>query len=212
MAEKIQKEEEKEVQREEVPLDETPDSSTVESDEKNDASANEEDLIGDNPSGVEPEGPPRRGVGRFLRNKWLLLSFAGVFSILLGFMLGYESLWDATRGGQGSEVIRGESGKQEDGVVDTGLQPFFVPLPAGSENVAIKLEIKVLWKSGAFEKYKERSAFVRNSMLTYFLGVARSKEGFGVDRSRLESEIGKVLEHSLAVTNIKVSLDSVTPI
>ncbi len=97
-------------------------------------------------------------------------------------------------------------------MVDTGLQPFFVPLPAGSENVAIKLEIKVHWKSGTFEKYKERSAFVRDSMLTYFLGVAQSKDGFGVDRSRLESEIEKVLEHSLAVTNIKVSLDSVTPI
>jgi hypothetical protein len=212
---------EKEAEREDVSLDEapvegsseeSPDSSTFESDERHDASSTEEDLTDDNPSAEKPEVPSRKVISRFFRNKWLLLSFAGIVSVVLGIVLGYDLPWNPPWRGQASEGIHGETGKRANGPVHTGLQPFFVPLPAGSENIAIKLDITVDWESGALQEYRERSAFVRNSLLSYFLRVAKSKEGFGVDRSRLESEIGEVLEHSLAVKNIKVTLDSVTPI
>ncbi len=222
MPEEIQTEEEKEVEGEEVPLDEapveeepeeSPDSSTLESDEANDESSTEEDLTDDNPTGEEPEKPFRKGISRFLRKKWVLLSSAGVFAGILGVMLGNGVSWDLPWGAQSSSKrIQGVAGEKGNGLVDTGLQPFYLPLQEGSENIAIKLDIKVRWEAEALKKYRERPAFIRNSLLTYFLRVAKSKEGFEAQKSKLESEIGKVLEHSLAVKNIKVSLDSVTPI
>ncbi|MFZ0451528.1 MAG: hypothetical protein WAL98_20000 [Desulfatiglandaceae bacterium] len=222
MSEEILTEEENEVEREDVPLDEAPveeepegppDSQEVESDEEVTAApSDDEEPTDDNPSGEEPEEQPRKSLNRLLRNKWLLLSFAGVFSGILGLLLGYGVPWNPQSGGKNPEGIHGGTGKQEGGLVQTGLQPFFVPLPEGSENIALKLDIKVRWESESLRKYKERPAFIRNSLLTYFLRAAKSKEGFEGNRSHLESEIGKVLEHSLAVKNIKVRLESVTPI
>jgi hypothetical protein len=222
MPKKIPTEEAKEVEREDVPLDEAPvenesqsppDSREVEYDEEEAAAPSDgEGPRDDKPSGAKPKRHLRRGLRRFLLNKWLLIPFAGIISGVVGIMLGYDMPSNPQSGGQKSAGIHGEAAKQGKNLVDTGLQPFFVPLPEGSKNIAVKLVIKVRWESESLEKYKGNATVIRNNLLTYFLTAAKSKGGLEADRSRLESEIGKVLDDSLAVKDIKVSLESVTPI
>ena len=222
MPEEMKKEEEKEIEQEEVRLDEPsveeepggpPDSHSEEPEKVAEGPSDEEEPTEDIPTGHDSEVSSGKGIGSYLLNKWMLLCLAGVVSATLGVALGYGLPFHLPwQGQQPVQEIVGETEKQASGLVQTGLQPFFVPLREGSEHIVIKLDIKVSWEPEALRKYRERPTFIRNNLLTYFLRVANSKEGFEAEESRLESGIGKVLEHSLAQKNIKVKLSSVTPI
>ena len=222
MPEEITKEEDKEVEEEEITLDEPPleeepgnplDSPSEEADEVEEGPSDDEDLTEDTVAGHDSDASSGKGIGGYLRNKWLLLSIVCIVAGVLGVVMGYVLPWDLPWEDKASTgIIVGETEKQASGLVQTGLQPFFVPLREGSEHIVMKLDIKVSWEPEALRKYRERPTFIRNNLLTYFLRVANSKEGFEAEESRLESGIGKVLEHSLAQKNIKVKLSSLTPI
>ncbi|RLB15041.1 MAG: hypothetical protein DRG82_12440 [Deltaproteobacteria bacterium] len=153
------------------------------------------------------KGDGTGGVFAFLRKKWVLFSAGTVF-----FALGISFLLLAGNRGEFLTVdsLLGGNGKDEQSVVQSVLDPFFIPLPENSENAAVKLVISVKWDPEILTRYKKRPVAVRNQVYRYLLQAAGSGKDMVKEKSALASELSQVFQHVLAVRNVKVRVDEVS--
>ncbi len=170
-------------------------------------------------SGKEAGGPdasPRQGADRkgtfvFLRKKWVFTLGAGLLMVLgLGFSYGFLN----GKQGKLSELngLAEGQAKEERALVETVLKPFFVPQPEDSENNAVKLVISVQWSRGTLIAYRKNAIRVREEVYQYLLQAAGSGENFAEKKSGLASELDRVLQHALAIKNIRVRVNEIAPI
>ena len=153
------------------------------------------------------KGDGTGGVFAFLRKKWVLFSAGTVF-----FALGISFLLLAGNRGEFLTVdsLLGGNGKDEQSAVQSVLDPFFIPLPENSENVAVKLVISVKWDPEILTRYKKRPVAVRNQVYRYLLQAAGSGKDMVKEKSALASELSQVFQHVLAVRDVKVRVDEVS--
>lgn len=170
-------------------------------------------------TGVDREGErsdgavSRKGmVGCFLRKKWLWVGFVGVLAGFFGLTFGYGMLGNLNGNTRKLFSFIGEGRKKAAAPGYTPLRPFFVPLPKGSENIAIRLDMSVRWAPESRARYLKQLTSVRNNVFQFLLKAVQSEKDFGKKESHLESELSVVFQHALAVTKVEVRLDKITPI
>jgi hypothetical protein len=163
------------------------------------------------PDASPPKGADKKGSFVFLRKKWVLTLGAGLLVLLgLGFSYGFLS------GRQGkllesNGLTRGQA-KEERALVETVLKPFFVPQPEDSENDVVKLVISVQWSRGTLIAYRKRAIRVRDEVYQYLLQTAGSGKNFSEKKADLAPELDRVLQHALAIKNIRVRVNEIVPI
>lgn len=212
----------KKAQQEEIHLDEALEEETsptdsrtsgegperVDSEEEEKSGENAKDGEGDGADGAES----RKGLGGFLRKKRLWLGCIGILAGLLGLTFGYGKWAHHHDGAHELLTFIGEGGKKATASGYTPLMPFYVPLPEGSENIAVRLDISVKWRPQSRELYQEHLTPVRDEVFQFLLKAAQSEKDFEKKKSHLESELSTVFQHALALKKVEVRLDKITPI
>jgi len=157
------------------------------------------------------KGPDKKGTFVFFRKKWAFTLSAGLL-VLLILGIGYGFL--SVRQGKLLD-LNGLIGRQTKGgraLVETVLKPFFVPQPENSENAAVKLVVSVLWNSGTLITYRKEPVRVRDEVYQYLLQEAGSGKDFAKEKQSLASGLSTVLQHALAVKDIRVRVHDIAPI
>ncbi len=163
------------------------------------------------PDAAPRKGPDKKGTFVFFRKKWAFTLSAGLL-VLLILGIGYGFL--SVRQGKLLD-LNGLIGRQTKGgraLVETVLKPFFVPQPENSENAAVKLVVSVLWNSGTLITYRKEPVRVRDEVYQYLLQEAGSGKDFAKEKQSLASGLSTVLQHALAVKDIRVRVHDIAPI
>jgi hypothetical protein len=163
------------------------------------------------PEASPEEGQNRKGMFALLRKKWVLVP-AGGFFLMLGLAFGPRFF-----GGDHGKLLRlgsllGGHAKENQGLVQSVLRPFFVPLPEDSGKLLVKLVISVRWSPEILVMYRKNQIRVRDEVYQYLLRTAGSGEKFDEEKSALVSELDRVFEHALAIRDIEVRVDEIAPI
>lgn len=164
-----------------------------------------------NPDATSRKGLDKKGAFVFFQKKRVVTLGAGLLVLLiLGVGYGFLSV------GQGKFLdLNGLTGRQTKGgraLVETVLKPFFVPQPENSKNAAVKLIVSVQWSRGTLITYGKETVRVRDEVYQYLLQSAGSGKYSAEEKKSLASELARVLQHALAVKNIRVRVNHIAPI
>lgn len=145
----------------------------------------------------------------FFRRKIVVMPALGLF-IAMGCAVLFFSR-NSEKGHDLGALIYGQ-GKDAQSRVETVLKPFLVPLPADSEDVAVRLIIAVKWAPEILARYKNKPVPIRNDVYQHLLQVAGSKRDMVEEKGVLAKELKSVFQHALAVRDIEVRVQEISPV
>lgn len=161
----------------------------------------------------EDEGSDEKEKGFFRKSRtgvWakrLLLIPAAFALVLLGAFL--KSEWLPPGGAAKKTDLLSLPREINHPIIDEKLAPFFVPLPAGSSNVAVRLDVTVRWDRLTSARFKNEESKIRTKVYQKLLKFAGSGKNFEDKTAFLEQEISGTMKKSLGVKDFELVIDEV---
>lgn len=94
-------------------------------------------------------------------------------------------------------------------VQEEKLAPFFLPMPEGGADLAIRLDVLVRWDRGTGARFKKEAPWIRAKVYERLMGVTQEGGAASEKRDRLEREIAVALRRSLGDKDIQVVMEQI---
>jgi hypothetical protein len=167
------------------------------------------DTLDDAPEGTQT-GKKSRTFPRILhlnrgKTKVLTILFTMVALAAMGVTMGPEWLKKEKRDISGP--IRSTS--TSDNLMEESLSPFFIPLSEYENRIMVRIDLTAVWPALASVKYRKQELRIRDQIFKHIVSLARQKKDLTDGSELIEDNLGRILQKSLGIYNLKVRVKEI---
>ena len=182
-------------------------SADPELDEGPDESVHNENAEGNTPSSKKKNLP--RIPGKHAFRRWLLpAALYGVMIVIMGFGIKFGLNWLDSQ-----EPLPSDNASNKllnRGLHEQALSPFFIPLPGSSSKEVIKIDLAIIWDGITSVRFDKNRLKIRDYLYRHMIDLAKKHKNLQEKTTFLETEIGKIVQESLMISDFSVRIKKIT--
>jgi len=151
----------------------------------------------------EDQLPSHGRLSTILGHKWILISCLAVLLIAPGVLL-ISPKWPSRD--KKEQTVKFSEKVKKDNLSEETISPFFIPLPAGSPNVIIRIDCSLIWDGLAAVRFKNNKLRVRDRLYRYLVGLAGQGGNLQKKINPLENEMSRIIGESLGMQGLIVKI------